>query len=1054
MAKLDLQPVSEPTLDLQPVEAPSLDLQPVAAEQQPENLALRFGKQLWNRGVANVLHTLGKSDVTLTDIDVAEAQRQRIAARKKAGEKPFIPRLLDDEFEDIKRQLNLVPAARGDDDLKAFTQHAPVEDPFALPVGPPRNTVEKIADVTAGLAAFIGQISIAGKALPKGTPAPVVWETVTQASGGKPGEGAAMAATLGIIGKIPAVSAAGKAAKVGATSLTFGGMTAIAGGDTEDILISAMVPVALAGIQAGKGKWTDSQTVKAWNKSIPWTKDIPRGTSIRMAKMIREAAKIQKTGDVKLREGQQKQFIKKYNKAVEDYKVAIEKARPVGRKPVTVTEPPPISDMQIAPAAPGAEVPAVTPPTPAVVAAPIKPTKAQFTLGHQIPDKVLKWKEPKRREFMKQFMPEGFKGQPSMKKMDAESAQRYVDALRDEAMKQGKLELPVEGREFSKPRIYGTPQLYNIEKQGTYFMVEPLVAGKYEFVEESAKRLAETGKWFHDLKKEGGETAVSKAKAKLFNKPTATMIKMSEALHAGEEAPENISDKEIEIFNSLRGLSIELWERENASRKKVGRELIPYRAAYFRHVLTDTFRDMIQGRHPIPENVKYWMQKNVKGKVTNPMEMERKIEEFADIFSRDLEMVTNSMLHTALKEIHLDEPLKYFKDQMYLHSDVIPAESRTYLEKWVKVYMEGFQSEFDKTINDAVVKWAGPILNPILAKFGREISRKPVSRLFTDMGRMMMYGVMGPRPKQLIRNKFQLLQNLAFFSNEANLKSFQKDPIVDKMIENHPFFKSYVGFEEFDELSKHQFGKYWMAGFRWTAVTNAQQAMRAAYWDKLPYFTDPKYKDLGWADPQRTYEEPPRFLYPSEEKIMSREMEFDAGATQYHYIAMAMPDIFRHKTLAPFTRLTSWFWFHSLQFQREALGRAIRGTTGTGRKLPNSARWRYLKYLVVAGITLNLMGYYRSFLVGTAPTGMPPMAQFLLNLGAYFIHASPGGDERAKKTAARKTWQAAKMLIPGYLAYKDWKAMMETEGDWERIKKLFFYNKGLFKEDKDQGLPP
>ncbi len=55
-----------------------------------------------------------------------------------------------------------------------------------------------------------------------------------------------------------------------------------------------------------------------------------------------------------------------------------------------------------------------------------------------------------------------------------------------------------------------------------------------------------------------------------------------------------------------------------------------------------------------------------------------------------------------------------------------------------------------------------------------------------------------------------------------------------------------------------------------------KRSMKAAYWDCIKYIQNPKYKDLGWADPQRTYTEPKDFLYPSEEENLLREMDFSA----------------------------------------------------------------------------------------------------------------------------------------------------------------------------------
>jgi len=110
-------------------------------------------------------------------------------------------------------------------------------------VQPAEDVPEKIVDVGAGITAFISQLALTRKVLPAGTPEPVIWEVHNQLTGGIPGQGAAMRATLGQIGRIPTSSLKGKAIKTALESGTFAGSTAALGGDSEDILISAMIPV-------------------------------------------------------------------------------------------------------------------------------------------------------------------------------------------------------------------------------------------------------------------------------------------------------------------------------------------------------------------------------------------------------------------------------------------------------------------------------------------------------------------------------------------------------------------------------------------------------------------------------------------------------------------------------------------------------------------------------------------------------------------------------------------------------------------------------------------
>lgn len=74
-----------------------------------------------------------------------------------------------------------------------------------------------------------------------------------------------------------------------------------------------------------------------------------------------------------------------------------------------------------------------------------------------------------------------------------------------------------------------------------------------------------------------------------------------------------------------------------------------------------------------------------------------------------------------------------------------------------------------------------------------------------------------------------------------------------------------------------------------------QEAMKAGYHNYIQHIQNPKYKHLGWADPQRTYKEPNDFLYPSEEQLMVREMAFNAACAQYLNIMIGMPEMFKEK---------------------------------------------------------------------------------------------------------------------------------------------------------------
>jgi len=670
-----------------------------------------------------------------------------------------------------------------------------------------------------------------------------------------------------------------------------------------------------------------------------------------------------------------------------------------------------------------------------------KPIKSQYAAGHEIP-KALGMSEKERRAFMKKST-----GKTSMAKMSPLEAQDYIDDLHKLA-KEKKIDtgiLPSE-RRFKKPIIGLTPQLYKTKILGVEFMVSPAAIGKQRFDLEVAKMSKRLDVMKRIIERLGGETIKTKAIAKLKNKPTKSVARFADLLNENEEAPSDLSKDERAVFNYFRNLSRTILARENAVREELGMEPIAYKTGYMRHIVDTMVEDIIDGRHPMPEELKYWAEKNAPKRISNTMEYQRKLgDELAPIFSNDLIKATKAMVYTGLKEIHLDKPLKFFEIQMALHSDLIPDSTRRWTENFINHMVVGKQTNTDKRLNEMIKdSGIGTVVNKVLKPFGRKISNRPFTNMLGKLGRLQIYGVMGLRPKQIIRNKFQLLQNLAFYTTKSNLRAAL--PVSEqckKFISESLFFETYrdQGFEDLSERGKGIFGRGWMKGFQWSAVSNAETAMKAAYYDILELIEDPKHKDLGWADPKRTYTEEHEFLYPSEEKKLRAEMDFGPGCSEYHYIPMAMPGVFKYKSATPVTRLQSWWMNHFFKFHREAAHRFFTGETREGLKLPWSRRVGWGRYMVIGGLVLNTLGYGSSYLFGAAPDALPPLAQLLIGLYQYIVT----DDDRTRNQAKWKMLSSIKTFIPGYLAKKDIEAYWENKGD---LTKLLFYNKGIFKDEQ------
>lgn len=672
-----------------------------------------------------------------------------------------------------------------------------------------------------------------------------------------------------------------------------------------------------------------------------------------------------------------------------------------------------------------------------------KPYKSQYAAGHQIP-KLLKMSEKDRRAFMKKET-----GKTSMAKMTPNQAQQYIDAIREHARKRNiKVDVLPAERKFKKPfPVFGTltPQLYKTKILGVEFMTKPASIGKQNLDLEFSKEARQVDKMERVINTLGEETMATKTKAKLKNVPTKSVTKFAELINEHEEAPDWLTKEEKDVFNYFRNLNRSIITRENEVRAKLGIEPIPYKTGYMRHIVDVMSQEIMDNKYPIPEELKYWTEKHTTMKINNPMEYQRKLgDELDAIFSKDLIKTTKAMLWTGLKEIHLDEPLKFFENQMGLHSEVIPASTRRWAENFIKHVVKSEQTNTDQGLNDWVKESGiGKVINKVLEPFGRRISHKPATNLLGTLGRFQIYGVMGIRPKQLIRNKFQFIQNLSFSTVKNSMKSFFPSKQAKEIMSESLFMKGYLegsGFEELVGKRQGRLGRLWMAGFRRTALGNASRAMKVVYRDRLELVEDSKYKKFGWADPKRTYTEEKGFLYPSERARIADEMDFCAGAAQYNYIAIAAPEAFKYKAATPVTRLQSWWMNHFFMFHREGAHRFFTGKTREGLRLPWSRRIGWGRYMVVGGVVLNTLGYAGSFAFGAAPEGIPPLAQLITSLYLYLVSDRDQDKVRAKY----KFLNALKTFIPGYLAKKDVEALIDSDGDWT---KLLFYNKGIFEEE-------
>lgn len=679
---------------------------------------------------------------------------------------------------------------------------------------------------------------------------------------------------------------------------------------------------------------------------------------------------------------------------------------------------------------------------------------------------------------------EVFTGKRSVKDMTPEEAEMFIDQLNrlpEPKYRAGKLVPPSIPRtmklttlDFFK-KVYGEPtpiwlltdQTYYATKLGIKPLVEPYEKGKMGFDLEFRKSSHLVDKMVNKLNAIAKTPGWERVKSKIKNIPTKAESNMAELVNKYETTPPGLSPKEEDVFKYFRNLSKDIWRRENEVREKVDLPPIEYKKAYFRHTADAMAKEMLEGKYPFPQGIKYWGEKMVGKKIFNPMEFHRKLsDDLIDLWSKDIRAVTKSMLWNGLKEIYLAQPAKFLNEQLnaiskdlpeyrnlsprdqaaYDQTRVIPSSTRKWLVDYINQVLKGQETELDASLNRIVTKSGlKGIFDKALSPFGRSIGRKPITNTFMLSGRAVISGVMGWIPRQIMRNAFQPVQNLALYGVKATIKSYlpaSVDKNLKGLMSESLFLKSYTGFEELPTNLMGKLEKVWLGPYGIVAVNNAKLGMKAAYWNTLELIKNPKFRKHGWADSQRTKDTPREKLYPSEKEKLLREMEFGASATQYQYIPIGMPGIFRYKALVPATRLQSWWMNYFTKFLRESTHRAFKGRPSwsgeDGPTLPWSRRVNFLKYLILGGWVLTTLGYRKSFLLGVAPTYLSPAMQLALGMYNYAIAT----EDWKRKKALNQIYYSWKAFIPGSLAWRDFIAVWNGEKDLEEI---LFYGK---KEEK------
>jgi len=616
-----------------------------------------------------------------------------------------------------------------------------------------------------------------------------------------------------------------------------------------------------------------------------------------------------------------------------------------------------------------------------------------------------------------------------------------------------------------------TSQNFYATKLGVGELTRPLELAKQALDLEYPAWVRAVELKIKDLNKVYKVTLAEKLVAIRNNVPTGAVADMAKLLNKYEDPPATLSEDKAKLFMWFRNVDRTILAGENRVRELLNMPLIPYRRAYLRHIADRTAEEIMRGQHSLPQDLAYWSKRIVGKKIYNPMEIQRQLaDDLLEHFSKDLLYATKSMIWTGLKEIHLSQPLRAFVTQLNVLSkgmmpfssltgeelvraqavSVLPASTRKWVTDYVNIVIKGQQTELDASINRAFAGGLDAVFGKFLNYFGRSVGTRPVTKMAQFSGRLVISATIGTKPRQIIRNLWQSTQNLALYGIEPTLSAFlPAGKTLSRLLDNSMFLKSYARYEELPLTAMGKAERAWLWLYGKSAIFNAKTGMKAAYHGTIRYIIDPKNKGLGWADSARTYTEPKGFLYPSESEKLLREMEFGAGCTQYQYIAMGMPEVFRHKVLIPLTRLQSWWMNYFFKFNREAIHRFWTGSVGWDKnlKLPPTARLNWIKYVILGGAILTAMGYKRSFMKEVLPHWASPAGQMMVGAYSYIIADSDYERDKAQRTM----FYSMRAFAPGTIDYKSWQDVWTGE---KPMSSLFFYGEEWPPDMPTWGIPP
>ncbi len=662
----------------------------------------------------------------------------------------------------------------------------------------------------------------------------------------------------------------------------------------------------------------------------------------------------------------------------------------------------------------------------------------------------------------------GMTGKSSIRDMTREEADDFINAIQQVVQRRPWEPpiIPISTKivpkeffemQFKQPGLakFGTPKKYYLRLLGS----EPIVKPTIDAFEQMNIEKQNWNRWLDrigtTLKKQA--TLKERIAYKVFRRPTTPQAKIRNLLDTYKETPDFLAGQDAKMFTELRGLTKNLLERTNVVRVKLGLEPIKDIGAYVPHFLDEMARQIVQKKYPFPEDVKYWLGRNMPAKIYNPTAMERRVKQELNVFfSRDITALMKALVKYDLRDIYLSEPYSVMRAQLNALGDKIPKGTRETIDEFMRYDVFKYPTELDRMINANLEK-PTDIINKFLRPMNRIITN-PI-RSLSSLGRRLVFGAtIWGRPKLAIRNAItQKLLTLNLYPIKHYLRAqFWPTPKkVMQEIRDTTFYKLSRRYEDIPEgLLKVEFAgmlPYQKSHAGINYLSNVDVAMKVGYYygqEMVKLSQNPQSRLYKHAVKySKKYNKPLESLLWNKDDVIAEAVE-SGSLTQWLYFSTDMPWVFRGYAKRGLMSLQSWWQNFFFKHQREALSRMISGITSRGKIIKPSDRINWLKgtiilYGIFEGLRKATGLDYRKFvfLWGPAPVYLSPQGQIALGVYKLIVART----ERERKAAISQIRFSYKAFIPGSLAWKDLTRYLKGETD---IKEFLFYTERKGKPEK------